>query len=91
MNSENNSTTTNNNAPPSYDQHLDARGLSCPLPLLKAKQSLNGLGAGQLLFVQASDPGAWDDFASYAELSKHELMLRKKSGDHFQFLLRKGE
>lgn len=90
MNSENNSTTSNNNAPLKHDQHLDARGLSCPLPLLKAKQSLNGLAVGQVLFVQASDPGAWKDFASYAELSKHELIARKKLDDHFQFLLRKG-
>lgn len=80
MNSENN-----------YDQHLDARSLSCPLPLLKAKQCLNKLDAGQLLFVQATDPGSWNDFASYAELSKHELVSREKSGNNFHFLLRKGE
>lgn len=74
-----------------YDQLLDASGLSCPLPLLKAKQCLNQLAIGQVLFVLATDPGAWGDFASYAELSKHELITRKKSGHHFHFLLRKGE
>lgn len=78
------------NSKNNYDQHLDARSLSCPLPLLKAKQCLNNLDEGQVLFVQASDPGAWEDFASYAELSKHKLLLREKSGDNFHFLLRKG-
>ncbi|NLW05461.1 MAG: sulfurtransferase TusA family protein [Pseudomonadaceae bacterium] len=91
MNSENNPTLPNNNSSLSYDQHLDARGLSCPLPLLKAKQCLNKLNAGQVLFIQATDPGAWNDFASYAKLSKHLLVSREKQGNHFHFLLRKGE
>ncbi len=91
MNSENSSATGDNNLTLSYDQHLDARGLSCPLPLLKAKQCLNKLNVGQLLFIQATDSGAWNDFASYAELSKHQLVSRKKLGNTFHFLLQKGE
>ena len=76
--------------PAGYDQHLDARGLRCPLPLLKAKQSLNSLQPGQLLLVWASDPGAWEDFASYAALSNHELISRVQEGEAFHFVLRKG-
>lgn len=91
MNSEDSSTVDNNNLTSRYDQHLDARNLSCPLPLLKAKQCLNKLNAGQLLFVQATDPGSWDDFASYASLSSHQLLEREKSGNNFNFILRKGE
>ena len=91
MNSENSSAVDNNNLTLSYDQHLDARNLSCPLPLLKAKQCLNKLDVGQVLFIQATDPGSWDDFASYTNLSSHQLVLRKKTGDTFNFLLRRGE
>lgn len=76
--------------PEGYDLHLDARGLRCPLPLLKAKQSLNSLQSGQLLLVWASDPGSWEDFASYAALSNHELVSRVQEGEAFHFVLRKG-
>ncbi|HKM16489.1 MAG TPA: sulfurtransferase TusA family protein [Marinospirillum sp.] len=79
------------NSEDSYDQYLDTRNLSCPLPLLKAKQCLNTLSIGQVLFVQTTDPGSWNDFASYAELSKHQLVSRKKLGNTFHFLLQKGE
>lgn len=79
------------NSENSYDQYLDARNLSCPLPLLKAKQHLNQLSSGQVLFIQTTDPGSWNDFASYAKLSKHTLLSRKKSDHHFHFLLRKGD
>ncbi|GLR63623.1 sulfurtransferase TusA family protein [Marinospirillum insulare] len=91
MNSENISAIDNNNPTLSYDQYLDARNLNCPLPLLKAKQCLNKLKVGQLLFIQATDPGSWDDFASYANLSSHQLELRDQSGNTYNFLLRKGE
>jgi len=91
MNSENNSVVDNNNPTAGYDQYLDARNLSCPLPLLKAKQCLNNLDTGQLLFVQTTDPGSWNDFASYANLSAHQLVMRTKQDDTFNFLLQKGE
>lgn len=78
------------NSENSYDQYLDTRNLSCPLPLLKAKQCLNTLSVGQVLLVQTTDPGSWSDFASYAKLSKHTLLSREKSGNHLNFLLRKG-
>lgn len=78
------------NSENSYDQYLDTRNLSCPLPLLKAKQCLNTLSVGQVLLVQTTDPGSWNDFASYAKLSKHTLLSREQSGNHLNFLLRKG-
>ena len=91
MNSENKFTTNDSNLTLTYDQYLDARDLSCPLPLLKAKQQLNSLDVGQVLLVQASDPGSWADFASYASLSAHQLVMSEKSGSTFNFLLQKGE
>jgi len=89
MDSQN--TPGDDNATQRFDQHLDARGLNCPLPLLKAKQRLNSMQPGQQLLVLASDPGSWDDFSSYADLSSHQLVSRKQQGDDYQFVLLKGE
>lgn len=56
------------------DQELDLKGMSCPLPLLKAKQALNKMESGQVLRVLATDPGSVRDFASFARISGHELL-----------------
>ncbi|SFC39966.1 Sulfurtransferase TusA [Marinospirillum celere] len=79
------------NATANFDQHLDARGLHCPLPLLKAKQRLNSMQPGQSLLVWATDSGSWEDFASYAELSNHQLVSREQKGDEYHFVLTRGE
>lgn len=55
------------------DQELDARGLRCPLPLLRAKQALNGLASGQRLSVLTTDPASLRDFAAYCRQAGHEL------------------
>lgn len=55
------------------DAQVDARGLRCPLPLLKAKQALRDLAPGQRLQVLATDSGSVRDFQSFAELSGHQL------------------
>lgn len=72
------------------DDVLDARGLPCPLPLLKAKQALSRLAAGQLLEVVATDAGSWRDFETFAEQSVHELVAREERGETFYYWLRKG-
>ena len=72
------------------DDVLDARGLPCPLPLLKAKQALARLGPGQLLEVVATDAGSWRDFATFAEQSVHELVDREERGEVFHYWIRKG-
>ena len=56
------------------DLELDLKGMSCPLPLLKAKQAMNRLASGQVLRVQATDPGSVRDFASYSRISGHRLV-----------------
>ncbi|MGA4493912.1 sulfurtransferase TusA family protein [Vreelandella venusta] len=71
------------------DKVLDATGLHCPLPLLKAKQALAGLAPGQLLEVRATDAGSWRDIASFTELSDHVLEAREQHGDMFYFWIRK--
>lgn len=71
------------------DTVLDACGLACPLPLLKAKQALFGLDGGQLLEVRATDAGSWRDMASFAAQSDHVLEAREQVGDVYYYWIRK--
>ncbi|MBB3190639.1 sulfurtransferase TusA family protein [Halomonas cerina] len=72
------------------DDVLDARGLPCPLPLLKAKQALARLTPGQLLEVQATDAGSWRDFDTFVAQSAHEMLGREERGDVYHYWIRKG-
>jgi tRNA 2-thiouridine synthesizing protein A len=71
------------------DLEIDASGLACPLPLLKAKQGLNQLSSGQCLRLTATDPGSVRDFHAFAELSPHELVAFQEQQGAFIYLLRK--
>ncbi|HET8791439.1 MAG TPA: sulfurtransferase TusA family protein [Modicisalibacter sp.] len=71
------------------DDVLDARGLHCPLPLLKAKQALARLDEGAVLHVLSSDPGSWRDFESFIAQSAHELLAREESDDEYRYWIRK--
>nr|WP_298250249.1 sulfurtransferase TusA family protein [uncultured Halomonas sp.] len=73
------------------DQVLDVCGLPCPLPLLKAKQALSRLEAGQVLEVRATDAGSWRDFATYIEQSVHEMPAREERDSVYRYWIRKGE
>ncbi|MDR5860814.1 sulfurtransferase TusA family protein [Halomonas eurihalina] len=73
------------------DDVLDARGLPCPLPLLKAKQALARLGPGELLEVMATDGGSWRDFETFIEQSHHEMAAREERGDVYHYWIRKAE
>ncbi|MFG6665950.1 sulfurtransferase TusA family protein [Halomonas sp. HNIBRBA4712] len=73
----------------SPDAAIDACGLACPLPLLKAKQALAGLDAGQLLEVMADDQGSWRDIGSFAEQSAHTLVHRECREHRYHFWIRK--
>ena len=68
---------------------LDAMGLDCPMPLLKAKRALNGMAAGQQLRVQATDRGSERDFRVFAEQSGHRLLTSEESDGVFTYLLQK--
>ena len=71
------------------DQILDASGLSCPLPLLKAKQALNKLDSGQVLKVIATDAGSVRDFKAFTDLAGHQLLASDEVGDQYIYLIRK--
>lgn len=72
-----------------YDQTVDARGLPCPLPLLKTKQALKGMAAGQTLKVLATDRGALRDIPAFAELAGHTLVRQCQREDDLIFYLLK--
>lgn len=64
-----------------YDEQVDARGLACPLPLLKAKLALNAMQAGQRLQVLATDAGSQRDIASFCQLAGHQLQHQEQTAD----------
>jgi len=74
-----------------FDAELDARGVPCPLPLLRTKQALSGLAAGQVLRVLATDAAAPRDFAAYAEATGHTLLRVDQVGTECVLWLKKRE
>jgi tRNA 2-thiouridine synthesizing protein A len=72
-----------------FDQELDASGLNCPLPILRAKKTLNAMAAGQVLHIIATDPGSVKDFDAFAKQTGNELMESKEEGGKFHFLIKK--
>ncbi|GGU80023.1 transcriptional regulator [Pseudomonas laurentiana] len=71
------------------DAELDASGLNCPLPLLKAKLELNRLASGEVLKVIATDAGSQRDFRTFAQLAGHTLLLEKAEAGVFSYWLKK--
>jgi tRNA 2-thiouridine synthesizing protein A len=72
-----------------FDQELDASGLNCPLPILRAKKTLNAMDSGQVLHVIATDPGSVKDFDAFAKQTGNDLMESKEEGGKFHFLIKK--
>ncbi|MEX6504688.1 sulfurtransferase TusA family protein [Pseudomonas zhanjiangensis] len=72
-----------------FDAEVDATGLSCPLPLLKAKLELNRLASGAVLKVTATDAGSQRDFRAFAQLAGHHLLREDVDGGVYRYWLRK--
>jgi tRNA 2-thiouridine synthesizing protein A len=72
-----------------FDQELDASGLNCPLPILRAKKALAALEAGQVLRIIATDPGSVKDFEAFSKQTGNELLESKEEGGKFYFLMKK--
>jgi len=70
-------------------KELDARGLNCPLPILKAKRALADMHTGEVLKVIATDPGSMRDFQAFARQTGNELVEQLAQGDEFVHLLRR--
>lgn len=71
------------------DHVLDAKGLNCPLPILKAKKALKPLTAGQTLEVISTDPGSVADFSAFCRTTGNELLEQNEDGGIFTYLIRK--
>ena len=72
-----------------FDKELDARGLNCPLPILRTKKSLNDMLSGQVLRVLATDPGAVKDFQAFSKQTGNELLSSDTVSNEFVFFMKK--
>jgi tRNA 2-thiouridine synthesizing protein A len=72
-----------------FDQELDTRGLSCPLPILKTKKSLNELASGQVLKIVATDPGSVKDMQAFSKQTGHALLSSEEQNKTFIFFMKK--
>ena len=72
-----------------FDKELDARGLSCPLPILKTKKSLNELASGQVLKVVATDPGSIKDMQAFSNQTGNPLLSSSEENKTYIFYLKK--
>jgi tRNA 2-thiouridine synthesizing protein A len=70
------------------DQTLDAKGLNCPLPILRAKKALNNMDQGQTLEVLATDPGAVKDFEAFCRTTGNSLIESRMDGDVYAFVIK---
>ena len=68
---------------------MDAKGLSCPLPILKTKKALNDLASGQVLKILATDPGSVKDMQAFSRQTGNPLVSSTEEGGTFVFLLQK--
>lgn len=72
-----------------FDQELDACGLNCPLPILRAKKALSGMDAGKVLHIIATDPGSVKDFEAFSKQTGNELLDSKENEGKFYFHIKK--
>ncbi|MFT3757528.1 sulfurtransferase TusA family protein [Thauera sp.] len=73
-----------------FDKEVDARGLNCPLPILRAKKALAEMQPGQVLRVVATDPGSTKDFQAFAKQTGNELQKQGETADKaFEFYLKR--
>jgi TusA-related sulfurtransferase len=70
-------------------QRVDARGLSCPMPIVKTAQAMKTLGSGEFIEVLATDPGSVKDFAAWSRTTGNELVEQSSDGAVYSFVLRR--
>lgn len=72
-----------------FDKELDARGLNCPLPIIKTKKALNDLSSGQVLRVTSTDSGSVKDMEAFAKQTGNELLASSEEGGGYVFFIKK--
>jgi tRNA 2-thiouridine synthesizing protein A len=82
-------TANKGDEPVNYDKELDARGLACPLPIVKTRKALNEMASGQVLRVIATDPGSMADMKAFSEQTGNELLSSSQDGGAYVFFLKR--
>ena len=72
-----------------FDKELDARGLNCPLPILRTKKALTDMKSGEVLKILATDPGAVKDFQAFCKQTGNALLASDTAGNEFVFFMQK--
>lgn len=72
-----------------FTKELDASGLNCPMPILRAKKALKDLNSGDVLRIIATDPGSVKDFEAFAKQTGHQLLESTEEGGSFFYRLKK--
>ena len=71
------------------DKEIDARGLNCPVPLMKAKKAMSEMQSGQVLRVVATDAGSMRDFPAFAKQAGHEMLEQQHVGEEYIHVMRR--
>lgn len=74
--------------PNHVDVEIDARGLNCPLPILKARQALIRMSSGEILKILATDPASAEDFPTFARVTKHDLLVSDTADEIWTYYLK---
>lgn len=72
-----------------YNHKLDATGLNCPLPILKAKKQLNSIESGEVLYIEATDSGSVKDFDAFCKQTGHQLLESNEADGKYHFYIKK--
>jgi tRNA 2-thiouridine synthesizing protein A len=72
-----------------FNSELDARGLNCPLPILRAKKAMNGMNSGEVLKIVATDPGSVKDFEAFCRQSGDELLDTQEAAGEYTYMIKK--
>ena len=80
---------TESNAAATPDKLLDTKGLTCPLPVLRAKKAMKELSTGQVMKVLATDPGAVGDFAAFCQATGNQMLASTTENNVFVFVIKK--
>jgi tRNA 2-thiouridine synthesizing protein A len=77
------------NTPIEADLKVDASGLKCPMPVIRAKKGIMGVEIGQIVEILSTDPGSMADFKAWSKSTGHELLLAEQEGEVFRFMIRR--
>lgn len=72
-----------------FNIELDARGLACPLPILRTKKALATMKSGEVLHIIATDPGSVKDFQAFSRQTGNELLSHEQKGKEYEFFIKR--